>query len=445
MIDRLNLFEKKVFSLITNIFLFYMFFAFIFSRSFVGIYIFDFRIGELIVGLTLIIFIYSLIFDFQNNRLKVFDKNFRKIWILIFFSFLLIAFYSNSNFFSTYTYKSSSYIWTISAFILGVNSKKINLSIKQLALFEIILLSIFFISIYDFPNILIDFFVKYSDKYEPHKGSDLGLFFIIVNLLINKSLKYNRTSLNIFILNLGFFSPLILYRSRGAFIGVVIFVLYQFLLFNKNKVIVSIKTIPMFVIFLFIATYSTVVSQVKDFPEEVSAEVISESYASLGQYRLQHYQEEYPILYYENGRFFSGDGNLNWRLDMWQDQIEFMVDQNLVIFGSGYKDKLYVFETNNTGYGNDRTGLDNTNENIHNFFIQIFSRGGLLQLFIYIYLFFNIYKTYFQNTSKRDILFYLLPLIWISLFDSSMENAHFPIIFYYFLGNFYFLNKSDYS
>ena len=52
---------------------------------------------------------------------------------------------------------------------------------------------------------------------------------------------------------------------------------------------------------------------------------------------------------------------------MWQDQIEFMVDQNLVIFGSGYKDKLYVFETNNTGYGNDRTGLDNTNENIHNF------------------------------------------------------------------------------
>ena len=130
---------------------------------------------------------------------------------------------------------------------------------------------------------------------------------------------------------------------------------------------------------------------------------------------------------------------------MWQDQIEFMVDQNLVIFGSGYKDKLYVFETNNTGYGNDRTGLDNTNENIHNFFIQIFSRGGLLQLFIYIYLFFNIYKTYFQNTSKRDILFYLLPLIWISLFDSSMENAHFPIIFYYFLGNFYFLNKSDYS
>ena len=61
-----------------------MFFAFIFSRSFVGIYIFDFRIGELIVGLTLIIFIYSLIFDFQNNRLKVFDKNFRKIWILIF-------------------------------------------------------------------------------------------------------------------------------------------------------------------------------------------------------------------------------------------------------------------------------------------------------------------------------------------------------------------------
>ena len=124
MIDRLNLFEKKVFSLITNIFLFFIFFAFIFSRSFVGIYIFDFRIGELIVGLTLIIFIYSLIFDFQNNRLKVFDKNFRKIFILIFFSFLLNAFYSNSNFFSTYTYKSSRHL-DYFAFILNVNSKKL--------------------------------------------------------------------------------------------------------------------------------------------------------------------------------------------------------------------------------------------------------------------------------------------------------------------------------
>ena len=57
-----------------------------------------------------------------------------------------------------------------------------------------------------------------------------------------------------------------------------------------------------------------------------------------------------------------------------------------------YKDKLFFF-IDNTGYGNDRTGLDKTNENIHNYFVQIFSRGGLLHLLMFIALYF-IYFVY---------------------------------------------------
>jgi O-antigen ligase len=191
-------------------------------------------------------------------------------------------------------------------------------------------------------------------------------------------------------------------------------------------------------LFIVITTYSTLVSQVKDFPEEISTAVISESYSSLGTYRLQHYQEEYPILYIDNNRVYSGDGNLNWRLWMWQDQIEYMRESNLVLRGSGYADKLYVFETNNTGYGNDRTGLDDTNENLHNYFIQILSRGGIAHLILFIYFYLQIVKTYIVTNRKLDILFFLTPLLWISFFDSSMENAHFPLVFYYFLGNIYF-------
>ena len=123
---------------------------------------------------------------------------------------------------------------------------------------------------------------------------------------------------------------------------------------------------------------------------------------------------------------------------MWQDQIEHMRESNLVLRGSGYADKLYVFVANNTGYGNDRTGLDDTNENLHNYFIQILSRGGIVHLILFFYFYLQIVKTYIVSNRKLDILFFLIPLLWISFFDSSMENAHFPLVFYYFLGNIYF-------
>ena len=257
-------------------------------------------------------------------------------------------------------------------------------------------------------------------------------------MLINRYGKYKTYTLHFFILNLGFFLPLILYRSRGAFIGVFVFCIFELYKYYKNKNLFLLKNIPIFILFIFISTYSTIVSQTKDFPEEISAEVISNSYSSLSEYRLQHYQEDYPILYIENNRIYSGDGNLNWRLWMWQDQIAHMRETNIFFQGTGYKDKLYVFSIDNTGYGNDRKGLDETNENLHNFFLQVLSRGGVIHFLLITYFLFSLINLYIKKTKKLDILFFMLPLLWISSFDSSMENAHFPLIFYYFLGNIYF-------
>ena len=115
-----------------------------------------------------------------------------------------------------------------------------------------------------------------------------------------------------------------------------------------------------------------------------------------------------------------------------------MVDNGITLYGSGYKERLYVFLYDNTGYGNDRGGLDNINENIHNYFVQIFSRGGFIHLSFFLFIYIKICQLYLKTNPNKEILFFIIPLIWISLFDSSMENAHFPIIFYYFLGRFYF-------
>ena len=430
--------ENKILKTIHSFFLFYMFFAFAFSRSFIGVYIYEFRIGEIGIGLCFLLYLLLVFKNFDNLKSKILNFDFRIINIFLIVSFLFIAIATGTNLLAPYTFKASSYIWTFSIFFLGVYGNKIELSRQLIVLFELILLSIFFISIYDFPSFIVDFFTTYSDKYEPHKGSDLGLFFIIVTLLVNKLYKHNRLSFIIFTINLGFFLPLILYRSRAAFIGLIIFVVYQFIIFNKNNQVFMVQNIPFIVIFIIIASYSTIVSQVKDFPEEISSEVIVNSYATLGEYRFQHYQGDYPLLYFENGRIYSGDGNLNWRLDMWQEQVNYMIDNRITIYGSGYDERLYVFLYDNTGYGNDRGGLDNINENIHNYFVQIFSRGGFIHLSFFLFIYIKICQLYLKTNPNKEILFFIIPLIWISLFDSSMENAHFPIIFYYFLGRFYF-------
>ena len=120
-----------------------MFFAFVFSRSFVGIYIFNVRIGELFVGLSFILFLYVVFFNSKNTQLIYFDQKFRLINFFIFLTFLIVAYVSDSNFYSTYTYKTSTYIWTFSLFFLGAYSKKLRLNLKLVVLIEVILLSIF--------------------------------------------------------------------------------------------------------------------------------------------------------------------------------------------------------------------------------------------------------------------------------------------------------------
>lgn len=432
------LFENKLLRYVNYFILVYFFMTLIWSRSFVGVYIYNFRIGELVVAGTVVFFLILLITKYQKFNLILLNRNYKFLIMIIFFYFLFIVIQSGSSFLSSYIYKASTYIWTTSFLFYGAFAKKVTLSRNQILFLEIGFLSVFFTSIYGLPEPIIELILNISDKYEPHKGSDLGLFFIIANLLICQSLKYNRISFMILTLNLAFFLPLTLYRSRGAFIGVMLFAVYEIYKHFKNKQVLKVSNLPIVLLFILISTYSTIVSQVKDFPEEISSQIISESYSSLGNYRLQHYQEEYPILYIENNRIYSGDGNLNWRLWMWQDQIEYMRENNLSLKGSGYSEKLYVFDTDNTGYGNDRTGLDNTNENLHNFFIQIYSRGGILHLALFLYFFTVLVKDYLLKKKQFDILFYLIPLLWISFFDSSMENAHFPLIFYYFLGNIYF-------
>ena len=126
---------------------------------------------------------------------------------------------------------------------------------------------------------------------------------------------------------------------------------------------------------------------------------------------------------------------------MWQDAIDDNIDENKLLLGLGYKEKFKVFKIDNTGFGNDRRGLDQLNEQVHNYFVTILLRGGLLQLVIILFIFYNILNSSLINSSSVSLGFFMFAVLFISCFDSSMENSHFPLLFYYFLGNFYLVKK----
>ena len=90
-----------------------------FTRSFLGISLFGFRIGELVIGFALILTLYfffypkpNLYFDFGSRRFFIVHK-----LIVLYVLLRLILNFENIN---LYQFKSSSFIWTISIIYFGI-------------------------------------------------------------------------------------------------------------------------------------------------------------------------------------------------------------------------------------------------------------------------------------------------------------------------------------
>ena len=137
-----------------------------------------------------------------------------------------------------------------------------------------------------------------------------------------------------------------------------------------------------------------------------------------------------PFLFVNDSRLYSGDGNLNWRFQIWQDVIfDVNNETTTFLFGYGYKEIIPAMTLDI-----ERRGNDGLNENVHNYIINILARGGLVQVFLFLYLNLLITKMYFSKHGNYKILIYMLPLLLVSMFDGAMENAHYPLIYYFFLG-----------
>jgi hypothetical protein len=390
----------------------------IFSRSFLGIYIFDFRIGEIFMALSAIALIFSLLLSsyFPSKNISKIITVLQIVVVLFVFTSLI----TKSSFLNLYTYKASSYIWSVGFLFLGTIMPKFRIKRMITLIFvEVILLSMFYVAVFDFPDTIVNLFLSLSDKYEPHKGSDIVLNFIVLNTLISFSSKNRNQIFELFLLNSSLFLPLMLYKSRAGFLATLFFILVHLYLHREYLIIFNFRRIAIYFLMVVLVIVSTLLSQryvVVEF-SETTIEQIPSAFKTLGEYKFSKYKEDYPLFYISEKRIYSGDGNLN---DL--------------LLGAGYKGKLTVFLEDNTGYGNDRRGLDGLNEHVHNYFLTIFLRGGVLHLLIFL-LFYWKMTLAVNKKNILDFLKVLLPVIFVSMFDSSMENSHFPLIFYYFIGN----------
>ena len=422
----------------SNLILIFISLTFLFGRSFMGLYIFEFRLGELMVGFALIFWLFCFVVVIFNKYNFSLPNNFLITIFLLPLSFISVLLIRQNNLFSTYTFKSSSYIWTVSIFFFGIYIYK-NFDLDKAFIYTLnpILILAYLFQVFGIPNFISEFFLAMGDKFEPHKGSDLTLLFVVTFMINGKYFRSNKNYYAYLSLFSSLYLPFLYFKSRASFIAVLLFLIFE--IFKNRKLIFKqlwfLKGIIVLVFSVLILLQSVFWVRESGIIKIYEAR---ENVVSLVKYRTQTTIEDAPSLFWiSDNRLYSSDGNLNWRMDIWQDIILDLNNNDKVFFGYGYDGIIPVMEWYN-GY---RLGLDGLNEHVHNNWFNIFARGGIFQLFIFITFYYFLIKKY-QNLNKSlNILLFIIPLLFVSFFDASMENAHFPLLFYFFLGRNYILDQ----
>ena len=416
----------------------------LFGRTLMGLYIFNYRLGELIVALGL-----ALSFYFLLNKKIFIEKYNGKFFIitsLIFVTSLISLFVSSTLKLNTYNFKSSSFIWLMSYIIIAHVFKKYLFFEKyHLVVLNISLILIYLFSVVYFPSFLKNFFMMNSDKFDYLKASDILIALVIISILNNSDLIFKfKYSNEYFFILISIFLPLLVFKSRGSAIAFIVFIILELFRLKKSINFSFIKWIILIILCLVMFFTSTflVTDAVKEYDQVVlNVNLINklleekntnfDSFLSF--YIIDEIDDLINFKLLNNGRIFSTDGNINWRLQIWQDVLLMSFDKYRYIYGIGYNEKIPAM--NNPLY----VGQDGTNEYVHNFIVNIYARGGLILVFLYYLFFANLYKLRKEN---NYLSVFLTPLLVVSLFDSSMSSVQFPLLFFFYIG-FFLININE--
>lgn len=396
----------------------------IFTRSFVGLEIQNFRIGEILVAIGLLSSPYVLYEFIKNKNIK----SPRFIAILLYLNFILLIFFNNSSLIETYTYKASSNIWTLNYFFIGLfffRDKITNNLVFHV--FKSVLILSYVFSVIKYPAYLREFFLTYSDKFQIYKGSDLLALFVITIFFISKYKDYKYNDFVFFILISSIFLPLFLWMSKGAFYSALLFIIWEILYKRKYFLESFFKTACLILVAGLLFVQSSISVQSNKY------EINETSLALSNLVKNKNTVDALFSLYFDDGRLYSTEGNLNWRLEIWQDVIFDLNDKGILSTGYGYDSVIPAMERP------DRQGLISSdkeqgnsmivNENVHSYIVNILARGGLIQV-VLIILFYLVLLYTISPKRREHMLQFLIPFLLCSMFDIGMEGVQYPILFF---------------
>jgi hypothetical protein len=420
------------------------FFSSVFDRSFVGLQAYGFRLGELVSGL---LFIQTIIIMFtsQKNIKNLNLDQFSQLFLfykLIIVTFVISVIYFDTNILSTYTYKTSTYIWmcslTFFSYYLFKNYYlKKEYVLKASYIYALLPIVHYVFSSGYYPNFIMNFFNLYSDKFTFTKASDIMIVLVMSNILLLNVLKNKKIALVYFGITVPLLLPLLLEMSRGSFIGAASFLILV-IIYNIRYFFVN----PKFAIFLiFLSSFSFILSTYRisgiefNLSQQDNIAIDTSVSGNIAKIALKKdTRKAFFSFYFEDGRIVSDDNTTDWRLDIWQDVIDDLSDKNAIFSGYGYNSIIPVM-TDPTAPG--RLGRDGLNENVHSYVFNILGRGGIIQLILFAFFhlsFILIWKKHYRNL---DILLIMVPVFLNSFTDMNMEGVQFPFMYYFFLG-FYF-------
>ena len=397
----------------------------LFGRSFTGTYLFGFRIGEIIIGVSILFSFYFLFIYFKNG------EKINKLFLLLILHTIFNHFYVSGFNLDLYFFRASSYIWIISIFFVYKHFKMELLSLRT-GFF--ILFFVYFLNEIYFPDSIANFFLNNSDKFEYLKAADIFIIYLTVVYICKPYFSSNKVYLNFILYSLAMFMPMLIFRSKGSFFGSVIFFVIILIFYlkeyflSRNNLIHLIAISIVFFISSFLV-YGNLSFDKGDLNiEDESYNIISNLNKIDEIVESKNTTEIFFSFYTKENRLYSTDVTANWRLQIWQDIFSNAIKNNHYFYGFGYKEILPSMDDP------ERIGSDGLNENPHNFLIYILGRGGLIQVFLILAFYFELYSIAKRKNITREFLLYTIPLIFVSLFDGSMESVRFPFLFYAALG-----------
>ena len=435
----------------------------LFGRSFTGINFFGFRLGELMIASGVILSIFILLLP-SLSKYVILGKGNLIIHKLIILSFVSTFFLTNGDITNTYTFQSSSYVWTFSFVYLSyVVLKNYKIKKQTVYLVALFLPALYILSTIHFPEFLIQFFKNYSDKFDFVKASDLLVVYVASNYFISLVFQNKKQDFIYFLFSSAIYIPYLLFKSKGAFLPAVIFILFNLIYFFRfirtHKAFSTL--IVIFSLFLFLISTFHIYGNFnfkKEGQENFQNISIADPSSVVDNLSMlvneKNTAQIFASFYVLEGRLYSTEQMADWRLQIWQDisrdifwNADYFTNPKGNVLRSQSDIRTDMFYK---GYGYneilpamnfaERQGTDGTNQNPHNFLIYALGRGGLFNL-VFVFLFHITVFLYFYKKNKDfKILLFILPVLMTSFFDASMESVRFPFVYYTFLSlflNFY--------